>query len=90
MEWNQDVLETMRDRLNDQSRHIEDAVKVITRYKDELQDIRKDNIGLNQAIDKIHASMDEIRDTQTRMKGRMLDAAKSGRIEDLGGDAVNE
>jgi hypothetical protein len=77
------LFETMRDRLNDQSRHIEDAVKVITRYKDELQDIRKDNIGLNQAIDSIN-------ETLIRIKGKMGAAAKSGKIEDLGGEAVNE
>lgn len=72
------LLETMRDRLNDQSRHIEDAVKVITRYKDELQDIQKGQIDINRRIGNIRAAMDE--------------AAKLKSFEPLGlgGEAVND
>lgn len=84
------LFETMRDamkeqskRLDDQTRHIEDAVKVITRYKNELQTIQESNASLNQAIDSIN-------ETLIRIKGRMADAARSGRVEDLGGVAVND
>lgn len=84
------LLETMRDtikeqsrRLDDQGRHIEDVVKVITRYKDELQALQNSQVGVNSAID-------EINQTMLSIKARMIDAAQSGRIEDLGGEAVND
>lgn len=83
-------MDDMALRLNDQTRHIDDAVKVITRYRNELETIQKNQADIRISETNLNQAIDDINETLLSIKGRMLDAAQSGRIEDLGGDIVNE
>lgn len=84
------IIEQLGKRLDRQDQHINDIVKVMTRYKDEtdrihvaLENLRLSDVGINSTLDEINATL-------VRIKGRLADAAQSGRVEDLGGEIVNE
>ena len=98
------LLETMRDAMKEQSKRIDEMqsrieaqAKVVSRYADEVDklgirivDVWKAIELKDQSLISINSAVDAINQALISVKGRMLDAAKSGNVQALGGAIVNE
>lgn len=88
------IMEQLSKRIDAQIHHMEDIAKVYTHLKDDteklwgvIHDLQKTTSESDQAM---NAAIDKINESLLMITDRMLDAAKSGNVQDLGGVVVNE